>query len=155
MEMITARMRDDGRTAVGPRREWPWAAVAWRGDDGGQQRRAVIEAIRLLDNENKGTNSEFCKLNEMPDVKSPNQFKDKSKKWLKFVTQAWLQIRAEGRGRTSTGHESTRGRHSSLLLAAAAILDRFDAADAQLSRGREVSRHRSLEGEDSIVVTRS
>nr|GLL28077.1 ATP-dependent DNA helicase SRS2-like protein At4g25120 [Ipomoea trifida] len=54
----------------------------------GQQRRAVIEAVRLLDNENKGTNSEFCKLNEMPDVKSPNQFKDKSKKWLKFVTQA-------------------------------------------------------------------
>nr|GMD43980.1 uncharacterized protein LOC109187072 [Ipomoea batatas] len=53
----------------------------------GQQRRAVIEAVRLLDNENKGTNSEFCKLNEMPDVKSHNQFKDKSKKWLKFVTQ--------------------------------------------------------------------
>lgn len=53
----------------------------------GQQRRAIIEAVRLLDDENKGTNSEFCKLNEMPDVKSPNQFKDKSKKWLKFVTQ--------------------------------------------------------------------
>nr|GMD43941.1 ATP-dependent DNA helicase SRS2-like protein At4g25120 [Ipomoea batatas] len=50
----------------------------------GQQRRVVIEAVRLLDNENKGTNSEFCKLNEMPDVKSPNHFKDKSKKWLKF-----------------------------------------------------------------------
>nr|GMD59957.1 putative late blight resistance protein homolog R1B-16 [Ipomoea batatas] len=55
----------------------------------GQQRRAVIEAVRLLDNENKGTNSEFCKLNEMPDVKSHNQFKDKSKKWLKFVTQVF------------------------------------------------------------------
>ncbi|VFQ77522.1 unnamed protein product [Cuscuta campestris] len=53
-----------------------------------QQRRAVIEAVRVLDDESKGCNSEFCKLIERPDMKSAQLFKDKSKKWLKFVVQA-------------------------------------------------------------------
>ncbi|CAH9139656.1 unnamed protein product [Cuscuta epithymum] len=53
-----------------------------------QQRRAVIEAVRLLDVGSKGHNIELCKLNEMHGMKSAQQFKDKSKKWLKFVVQA-------------------------------------------------------------------
>ncbi|KAH9605979.1 hypothetical protein KSS87_012164 [Heliosperma pusillum] len=54
----------------------------------GQQRRAVVEAIRLLDCEKdiqKPAGSETSELTN--DVKF-HSFKDKSKKWQKFVTQA-------------------------------------------------------------------
>ncbi|KAL3341841.1 hypothetical protein AABB24_026054 [Solanum stoloniferum] len=51
----------------------------------GQQRRAVIEAVRLLDDKKKGPRDELCQLN---DKNSPQYFKERSKKWLKFVTQA-------------------------------------------------------------------
>ncbi|KAL1819959.1 hypothetical protein ACET3Z_014828 [Daucus carota] len=56
----------------------------------GQQRRAIIEAIRLLDNGNNGKDGEnMCKLGkESNDINSPQFSKDKAKKWLKFVTQA-------------------------------------------------------------------
>lgn len=55
----------------------------------GQQRRAVIEAVRLLDDKKK----ELCQLNDM---NSPQHFKERSKKWLKFVTQAKSAGRAPG-----------------------------------------------------------
>ncbi|WMV20034.1 hypothetical protein MTR67_013419 [Solanum verrucosum] len=51
----------------------------------GQQRRAVIEAVRLLDDKKKGPRDELCQLD---DKNSPQHFKERSKKWLKFVTQA-------------------------------------------------------------------
>ncbi|KAK4777262.1 hypothetical protein SAY87_017449 [Trapa incisa] len=55
----------------------------------GQQRRAVIEAMRLLGNETSGQNNELCKLEEDPiTIASTHYCKDKSKKWQKFVTQA-------------------------------------------------------------------
>ncbi|XP_074372671.1 ATP-dependent DNA helicase SRS2-like protein At4g25120 [Apium graveolens] len=56
----------------------------------GQQRRAIIEAIRLWDSGKTGKDSEkLCKLGkESNDINSPQFFKDKAKKWLKFVTQA-------------------------------------------------------------------
>ncbi|KAK3127095.1 hypothetical protein QOZ80_7AG0568260 [Eleusine coracana subsp. coracana] len=50
----------------------------------GQQRRAVIEAERLLENEkNNGLGG---KVQHDEDIK--NSFKDKAKKWMKFITQA-------------------------------------------------------------------
>ncbi|KAM5556979.1 ATP-dependent DNA helicase SRS2-like protein [Rosa sericea] len=55
----------------------------------GQQRRAIIEAVRLSENGksrpkyNVGIDSE-----ESNGLTSPHHFKDASKKWLKFVTQA-------------------------------------------------------------------
>lgn len=51
----------------------------------GQQRRAVIEAVRLLDDKKNGPRDELCQLD---DKNSPQHFKERSKKWLKFVTQA-------------------------------------------------------------------
>ncbi|KAK4436405.1 ATP-dependent DNA helicase SRS2-like protein [Sesamum alatum] len=54
----------------------------------GQQRKAIIEAVRLLEDGKRRANSEVCKLNELSDINSPKHFKDKSKKWLKFVAQA-------------------------------------------------------------------
>ncbi|XP_047958495.1 ATP-dependent DNA helicase SRS2-like protein At4g25120 isoform X2 [Salvia hispanica] len=54
----------------------------------GQQRKAIIEAVRLLEDEKRRDNPELCKLTELSDINSPKNFKDKSKKWLKFVTQA-------------------------------------------------------------------
>ncbi|CAA3017265.1 ATP-dependent DNA helicase SRS2 At4g25120 [Olea europaea subsp. europaea] len=54
----------------------------------GQQRRAVIEALRLLENGKKSANLDLSKLTELSDINAPQHFKDKSKKWLKFVTQA-------------------------------------------------------------------
>lgn len=53
----------------------------------GQQRKAIIEAVRLLEDEKRRDNPELCKLTELSDINSPKNFKDKSKKWLKFVTQ--------------------------------------------------------------------
>ncbi|CAN4123464.1 unnamed protein product [Withania somnifera] len=50
-----------------------------------QQRRAVIEAVRLLDDKKKGPRDELCQLNDM---NSPQHFKERSKIWLNFVTQA-------------------------------------------------------------------
>ncbi|CAA0810991.1 P-loop containing nucleoside triphosphate hydrolases superfamily protein [Striga hermonthica] len=54
----------------------------------GQQRKAVIEAVRLLEDGKRCTNNELCKFSELSDINSPKHFKEKSKKWLKFVTQA-------------------------------------------------------------------
>ncbi|PHT52496.1 ATP-dependent DNA helicase SRS2-like protein [Capsicum baccatum] len=51
----------------------------------GQQRRAAIEAVRLLDDKKSGPRDELCQLTDM---NSPQYFKERSKKWLKFVTQA-------------------------------------------------------------------
>ncbi|XAR66087.1 DNA helicase [Bertholletia excelsa] len=55
----------------------------------GQQRRAIIEAMRLLDNEKNMQKQDVDKLDqERNSFSSPQYFKDKSKKWQKFVTQA-------------------------------------------------------------------
>ncbi|XP_077235157.1 P-loop containing nucleoside triphosphate hydrolases superfamily protein [Tasmannia lanceolata] len=57
----------------------------------GQQRRAIIEAVRLMENARKsGPNSGADKLDEDPSGinGSVQSFKDKSKKWQKFVAQA-------------------------------------------------------------------
>ncbi|KAF8412471.1 hypothetical protein HHK36_000435 [Tetracentron sinense] len=56
----------------------------------GQQRRAIIEAVRLLENERKnGQNLDACLLGEDSNgINCAQYFKDKSKKWQKFVTQA-------------------------------------------------------------------
>ncbi|XP_011084763.1 ATP-dependent DNA helicase SRS2-like protein At4g25120 [Sesamum indicum] len=54
----------------------------------GQQRKAIIEAVRLLEDGKRRPSNEVCKLTELSDINSPKHFKDKSKKWLKFVTQA-------------------------------------------------------------------
>ncbi|KAM3198862.1 hypothetical protein P3L10_034399 [Capsicum annuum] len=51
----------------------------------GQQRRAAIEAVRLLDDKKSEPRDELCQLTDM---NSPQYFKERSKKWLKFVTQA-------------------------------------------------------------------
>ncbi|KAK2662040.1 hypothetical protein Ddye_000614 [Dipteronia dyeriana] len=55
----------------------------------GQQRRAIIEAIRLLENEKSKPDHDACKLGEdFNGMKCLQYFKDESKKWQKFVTQA-------------------------------------------------------------------
>ncbi|KAJ6764566.1 ATP-DEPENDENT DNA HELICASE SRS2 [Salix koriyanagi] len=56
----------------------------------GHQRRAIIEALRLLEKEKSGVqNDDASKLaQDSKDIVSPEYFKDKSKKWQKFVTQA-------------------------------------------------------------------
>ncbi|KAK4572461.1 hypothetical protein RGQ29_030770 [Quercus rubra] len=55
----------------------------------GQQRRAIIEAVRLLENEKSRPNHDACILGEDSNgITSLQLFKDKSKKWLKFVAQA-------------------------------------------------------------------
>ncbi|KAM4076961.1 hypothetical protein ACJW30_12G103600 [Castanea mollissima] len=55
----------------------------------GQQRRAIIEAVRLLENEKSRQNHNASILGEdSNDITSLQLLKDKSKKWLKFVAQA-------------------------------------------------------------------
>ncbi|KAH7853721.1 hypothetical protein Vadar_005915 [Vaccinium darrowii] len=55
----------------------------------GQQRRAIIEAVRLLENGTNMQNKDAHSLDEeLKGVNSPEYFKDKSKKWQKFVAQA-------------------------------------------------------------------
>ena len=53
----------------------------------GQQRRAVIEAIRLSENGKKKSNYKLQQADEVSGVSSPQYFKDESKKWLKYVTK--------------------------------------------------------------------
>ncbi|KAM7272183.1 hypothetical protein ACFE04_026846 [Oxalis oulophora] len=54
----------------------------------GQQRRAIIEAVRLFENE-KNSKQDNDKAGEVSDcLISPQHYKDKSKKWQKFVAQA-------------------------------------------------------------------
>lgn len=51
----------------------------------GQQRRAIIEAVRLLENEkNRAAHKTEGNFNGR---RNPEDFKDKSKKWQKFVTK--------------------------------------------------------------------
>ncbi|KAF3433211.1 hypothetical protein FNV43_RR24313 [Rhamnella rubrinervis] len=55
----------------------------------GQQRRAIMEAVRLLENEKSKKNLDTCiSSEESNNTTSPQRFKDMSKKWQKFVTQA-------------------------------------------------------------------
>ncbi|KAL5795453.1 hypothetical protein ACOSQ2_000273 [Xanthoceras sorbifolium] len=55
----------------------------------GQQRRAIIEAVRLLENEKSIPDHDACKLGEGSNgMECPQYYKDRSKKWQKFVTQA-------------------------------------------------------------------
>ncbi|KAJ6748265.1 UVRD / RECB / PCRA DNA HELICASE FAMILY MEMBER [Salix purpurea] len=56
----------------------------------GHQRRAIIEALRLLEKEKSDVqNDDASKLaQDSKDIVSPEYFKDRSKKWQKFVTQA-------------------------------------------------------------------
>lgn len=54
----------------------------------GQQRRAVIEAVRLFEDGKKRSSNGPEKVEDVTGVNSPEYFKDKSKKWLKFVSQA-------------------------------------------------------------------
>ncbi|XVF11310.1 hypothetical protein REPUB_Repub08aG0016100 [Reevesia pubescens] len=57
----------------------------------GQQRRAIIEAVRLLENEKSGQKYDSCKSSGSEysnGERHPGFFKDRSKKWQKFVTQA-------------------------------------------------------------------
>jgi hypothetical protein len=53
-----------------------------------QQRNAIIEATRLLENEtNKHKNGELLIGEASDSLRTPKQFKDKAKKWQNFVTQ--------------------------------------------------------------------
>ncbi|XVF54857.1 hypothetical protein PTKIN_Ptkin05aG0214600 [Pterospermum kingtungense] len=57
----------------------------------GQQRRAIIEAVRLFENEKTGQKYDSCKSTGTENsngARHPGYFKDRSKKWQKFVTQA-------------------------------------------------------------------
>ncbi|CAI9091956.1 OLC1v1027080C1 [Oldenlandia corymbosa var. corymbosa] len=54
----------------------------------GQQRRAVIEAVRILKDKKKMLNKESEMEVEVSGVSSPQHFKDKSKRWLKYVAKA-------------------------------------------------------------------
>ncbi|KAK4284023.1 hypothetical protein QN277_000911 [Acacia crassicarpa] len=54
----------------------------------GQQRKAIIEAIRLLDNGKNGQKDCSLLIGEKSNSLTGQQFKDKAKKWQKFVTQA-------------------------------------------------------------------
>lgn len=49
----------------------------------GQQRKAVIEAVRLTDSE---SSDKVCDDSNVA-RKGPEDFREKSKKWLKFVAQ--------------------------------------------------------------------
>lgn len=49
----------------------------------GQQRRAIIEAFRLYDNQKKDEEN-YEKQQNSPTIES---FKERSKKWEKFITQ--------------------------------------------------------------------
>ncbi|XP_029128590.1 ATP-dependent DNA helicase SRS2-like protein At4g25120 isoform X2 [Cajanus cajan] len=63
----------------------------------GQQRNAIIEAIRLLENKKSGNKDGALLIGELSNsLKNPKQFKDKAKKWQNFVTQA------KASGRTSS-----------------------------------------------------
>ncbi|KAL6995642.1 DNA helicase [Sarracenia purpurea var. burkii] len=54
----------------------------------GQQRRAIIEAVRLLEGNNMQNQDAQNPDVELNGASGPQYFKDKSKKWLKFVAQA-------------------------------------------------------------------
>ncbi|TYG55632.1 hypothetical protein ES288_D09G289500v1 [Gossypium darwinii] len=54
----------------------------------GQQRRAIIEAVRLLENEKSGQQHNSCKSSGIENSNGVRHFKDRSKKWQKFVIQA-------------------------------------------------------------------
>ncbi|CAJ1976560.1 unnamed protein product [Sphenostylis stenocarpa] len=67
----------------------------------GQQRNAIIEAIRLLENDKSGNKDGAVLMGDLPNSeKNPKQFKDKAKKWQKFVTQA------KASGRTSAEYRA-------------------------------------------------
>nr|XP_007144156.1 hypothetical protein PHAVU_007G133500g [Phaseolus vulgaris]ESW16150.1 hypothetical protein PHAVU_007G133500g [Phaseolus vulgaris] len=67
----------------------------------GQQRNAIIEAIRLLENEKSGNKNGALLMGDLSNgLKDPKQFKDKAKKWQKFVAQA------KASGRTSAEYRA-------------------------------------------------
>uniref|UniRef100_A0A0D9WZ01 DNA 3'-5' helicase n=1 Tax=Leersia perrieri TaxID=77586 RepID=A0A0D9WZ01_9ORYZ len=97
----------------------------------GQQRRAVIEAERLLENENNNVLGDAIK-HYNGDIK--NSFKDKAKKWQKFVTQA------KASGRTPEEYEKKGDltgasilRHYNEILRSCNALDYHDFINASIT----------------------
>ncbi|XP_052731014.1 ATP-dependent DNA helicase SRS2-like protein At4g25120 isoform X2 [Vigna angularis] len=67
----------------------------------GQQRNAIIEAVRLLENEKCRNKDGALLMGDLSNsVENPKQFKDKAKKWQKFVAQA------KASGRTSAEYRA-------------------------------------------------
>ncbi|KAL5195647.1 Structural maintenance of chromosomes protein 5 [Glycine soja] len=67
--------------------------IDWKEEGWGQQRNAIIEAIRLLEigkSENKDGALLIGELSNS--LNNPKQFKDKAKKWQKFVAQVAFEV---------------------------------------------------------------
>ncbi|KAF8669505.1 hypothetical protein HU200_051306 [Digitaria exilis] len=97
----------------------------------GQQRRAVIEAERLLENDKKSGAEDTTKQND-GDIK--NSFKDKAKKWQKFIAQA------KASGRTSEEYEKKGDltgasvlRHYNEILRSCNALDYHDFINSSIT----------------------
>ncbi|XP_071711461.1 ATP-dependent DNA helicase SRS2-like protein At4g25120 [Rutidosis leptorrhynchoides] len=78
----------------------------------GQQRKAVIEAVRLTETEKNPQTSDTEKPCEMSNVvgNRPEDFRDKSKKWLKFVAQA------KASGKTSEDYKKSGNETGAAIL---------------------------------------
>ncbi|WVZ66007.1 hypothetical protein U9M48_015286 [Paspalum notatum var. saurae] len=97
----------------------------------GQQRRAVIEAERLLENDKRNSDGDTTKQYD-GDIKSC--FKDKAKKWQKFVTQA------KASGRTPEEYEKKGDligasvlRHYNGILRSCNALDYHDFINSSIT----------------------
>ncbi|KAF8700866.1 hypothetical protein HU200_034232 [Digitaria exilis] len=97
----------------------------------GQQRRAFIEAERLLENDKKSGAEDTTKQND-GDIKS--SFKDKAKKWQKFIAQA------KASGRTSEEYEKKGDltgasvlRHYNEILRSCNALDYHDFINSSIT----------------------
>ncbi|TVU39041.1 hypothetical protein EJB05_12443, partial [Eragrostis curvula] len=97
----------------------------------GQQRRAVIEADRLLEN---GENNGLGDTLKQHDGDIKNSYKDKAKKWLKFITQA------KASGRTPEEYEKKGDltgasilRHYTAILRSCNALDYHDFINSSIT----------------------
>ncbi|XP_062188297.1 ATP-dependent DNA helicase SRS2-like protein At4g25120 [Phragmites australis] len=97
----------------------------------GQQRRAVIEAERLLENDKNNGLGDTTKQHD-GDIK--NSFKDKAKKWQKFITQA------KASGRTPEEYEKKGDltgasvlRHYNEILRSCNALDYHDFINSSIT----------------------
>ncbi|GAA0144042.1 DNA metabolism protein [Lithospermum erythrorhizon] len=104
----------------------------------GQQRKAIIEAVRLLEDAKDRLNHLSSEIDVVPGLKTAQSFKDKAKKWLKFITVAKAAGRTpEDFRRMGKEMEAAIFQHYADILASCNALDYHDLVSCSVKLLRD------------------
>ncbi|KAG9150177.1 hypothetical protein Leryth_009746 [Lithospermum erythrorhizon] len=123
---------------VSPKLEAICSSVSESEQERGQQRKAIIEAVRLLEDAKDRLNHLSSEIDVVPGLKTAQSFKDKAKKWLKFITVAKAAGRTpEDFRRMGKEMEAAIFQHYADILASCNALDYHDLVSCSVKLLRD------------------